>query len=855
MREGWLFLRLALREISAGRGFAVSFTLTLAVGLVGLFAIEMLKGSFEASLEGKSRSVLGADLLVSSRRQLSEAELAGIGRLMPDGTLLRREASLLSMAAAPGGSRLVEVRAVDASFPFYATARLRDQGLVQAETPKDITRAAAAWLPPELAAQLGSAAGGSIKIGEVNYAVSDVIEDDPATASMNFNLAPRIYVGYQTLTATNLLQTGSRVSFRYLYKTPPGSDAAALARAVTKEFKTEDLRVRTHQGALEHLTRGVLYVGDYLGLVALTGLFLSAVGCIYLARSFLAGRLRAVAILISLGASHGTAFLVYLTQFLLLAVAGAAAAGAAAYALVRVAAGWAGPLVGADLRVTVSPADAGLGLAAGVAAVLLFCGPMLLGLRRVKPASLLRGGESVSAGGLAEAAGYLPGLAAFWLLAVWQSQSWRTGSVFMLIFLLSAALVTGAGTGGLKLLGRADLSRLGFNWRMALRFLTRQRGAALASFLAIALGALLVSLMPAMRQVLNAQLDPGENAALPALFMFDIQDEQAAPLNALLGEAGAEANFLSPMIRARITGVNGAPFANRAHRHRRGFDRDEEPDDRGRARSYNLSYRAGISPAERIVKGRPFSGAYREGAGLPELSLEQRFADRLGGGVGIGDTIDFDVQGVEISGRVVNLRAVRWTSFQPNFFIQFQPGVLEDAPKTYVAAVAGLAPAKKAALQARLVRELPNVSIIDVESTVRRGLELAGQIEGALAVMAWVTLFSGLAVLFAITRHQTGRRLIGMTLLKVLGASPRDVTAIAAIEFAALGFTASLTGVGLSFAGAAVLSEIVFESPWVFAPLVPALIVLLTTLLCCAMGLLASRKTLSTRPAALLNAD
>lgn len=836
MREGGLFLRLAWREIRANRGFAISFSLTLAVGLVGLFTIDMLKASFEAGLAVKSRSVLGADLLVNSRRRLTETELDGIARRMPQGTISRREASLLSMAQGAGESRLVELRAVDERFPFYSAAILKRQGRVDGDTSKDLAGGAAAWLPPELVLQLGINAGGAIKIGAVSYTVSDVLEDDPATASVSFNLAPRVYVGLQTLDATGLLQTGSRVSFRYLYKTPPGTDVAALSRSISGAIKSPQIRVQTHQTAIEHLTRGVLYVGDYLGLVALMGLFLSAVGCIYLARSFLDGRLQAVAILISLGASHATAFLVYLTQFIYLAAAAALAAGAAAIVLVRLAARWAGPLVG-DIHVKVSFLDIGVGLAVSVGAVLLFCGPMLLRLRHVKPADLLRGQEGLLPQGMVgRLAAYLPGLAAFWLLAVWQAHSLRTGGIFIAIFLVSALLLVGIGAGSLKWLSHLDLRRLGFGGRMALRFIARQRGASLASFFAISLGALLVSLIPSVRQVLDAQLNPGESATLPGLFMFDIQDEQVGTLRDVLAKAGVPINFLSPMIRARLSKVNGAEVKTRPPDHRRTYEREDEHNDHGRARSYNISYRDGLSSSERLVSGKPFSGTYQEGKGLPELSLEQRFAKRLGGGVGIGDTLTFDVQGVPVTGRIVNLRAVRWTSFQPNFFIQFQPGVLEDAPKTFVASVAGLGLDKKISLQNNLVKALPNVSVIDIEATVKRGLELVNQIERALAIMSWVTLFAGLTVLFAIARHQTRRRLIGMTLLKVLGASTRDVAVIAAMEFAVIGFSASVLGVGLSFAGAAVLSVTVFDSPWVFAPAVPALIVLATTLLCCAMG-------------------
>lgn len=860
MREGWLFLRLALREISGDRGFALSFALTLAVGLSGLFALEMLKSSFEAALAGRSREVLGADVLVSSRRQLSEAELAAAAALLPAGSELRREVSLLSMALAPGGARLVELRAVDKAFPFYARAGLRLRGPVPGGEPKDIVSSRSAWVAPELASQLGAEPGSRLKIGDVSYAVTDVVEDDPASAGFGLNIAPRVYAGLQTLPATGLLAAGSRVSWRYLYRLPPGADAGAAARAVSAGLREAGIRAVSHGDALESLTRGALYVGDYLGLVALSGLFLSAVGCVYLARSFLASRMKAAAVLVSLGASHATAFLAYLTQFLLLSLAAAALAGLAALGLVKAAAAWAGPALGTSLAVSLSPHEAAAALAAAAGAVALFCGPLLLRLRRAEPASLLRGGPEAQ-GGLSrlELAAYLPALGAFWLLAVWQAQSWLVGGLFAAVFLASAAAAAGAGAWGLKSLGRLRARALPFAPRMALRSLARRRAAALAGFLAVSLGVFLAALVPALRGTLDAQLDAGEASALPGLFLFDIQDEQEPQLRALLAGAGAPAGFVSPMIRGRITAVNGAPFSMRARPARRGLGRDDDEEGdwrgRGRARVYNLSYRAGLSPAERVVEGRHFKGAWN-GEGLPEISLERRFAWRLGpAGAGPGDTVTFDIQGVEITARVAGLRSVRWTSFQPNFFIQFQPGVLEDAPKTWVASAGRLPRDKRDALQRELALKFPNVSVVDVEATVRRGLEITSQISTALSAMAWTTLLAGLAVLFAIARHQASGSVAGMALMKVLGARPSDVAAMAALEFALLGLAAAAAGAGLSFIGSALLARFVFDTALVFSPWPPLLITLGAGLLCGAMGLLAGRRAVAARPVSLLRAD
>src|SRR5699024_7489384 len=132
-----------------------------------------------------------------------------------------------------------------------------------------------------------------------------------------------------------------------------------------------------------------------------------------------------------------------------------------------------------------------------------------------------------------------------------------------------------------------------------------------------------------------------------------------------------------------------------------------------RRRSYNLTYQDKLKESETLIDGAPFDGSWEFGsAELPGISLEQEFAERMG--LAIGDVLTFDVQSVPISGRVVNTRRVAWNSFQPNFFIAFQPGVLEPAPKTFLAAISQVDTADRIPVQNSIVTALPNISIIDV---------------------------------------------------------------------------------------------------------------------------------------------
>src|SRR5690606_33719544 len=147
--------------------------------------------------------------------------------------------------------------------------------------------------------------------------------------------------------------------------------------------------------------------------------------------------------------------------------------------------------------------------------------------------------------------------------------------------------------------------------------------------------------------------------------------------------------------------------------------REEERANQMRSRTYNLSYRGELAPSETIVAGKPFSGSYSVGSNeIPEISVEERFAERIG--LKLGDVMGFDIQGVPIAGKIVNLRRVRWTSFHPNFFVQFQPGVLDDAPKMFVAAIPGDQTTDNVKLQTAIVTAFPNVSVIDVSNAIER---------------------------------------------------------------------------------------------------------------------------------------
>lgn len=851
-----LWVRLALREIRNHPRFAAFFAINLGIGLSGFAALDAFEASVNAELHSRSQAFLGADLAISSASPFLPEEMAQYDAVVGEGAGLSVGAQLFSMArgiangAGSGVTRLVEIRAIDEHFPLYGVMVLEGAGPVDAAVRGRLRAETGAWVDPVLLGQLGLEVGDFLGIGSMSFRVLDSVARDPGRATSGFSLAPRIYISATHMDATELVTTGSRVQYHRLYRLPASASLGQVAEQARAAVGDGRHRVQSHEEATRSLARVYGAVTSYLGLVSVIAVFLAGLGSAYLFRAFLARRLRDVAITMSLGGTRGDAQGVFLAQLWLLATAASLLAcgfgalllpGAAAFASDFLPPG-ATPRVG--LRTVFTCAALAL-LGSGSA-----CLPLLVRIRSLRPAELFREGASPSLErGPRDFLLFLPALALFWSLAAWRAGDLRAGSLFAAIFGVALALLAFASRSGLR--GLARVPRLTpLAPRLALRQLARSGGSGVAGFVSVALCALMVSLAPQLQSVLAREVDPPEGSSLPSLFLFDIQPEQVGPLGEHLRARGSELQRASPMVRARLDAIDGNPV--------RGPDAkgDNAPEAAGRrsqsqrlrTRRYNLTYRSALTSSETLVEGRDFAeGAAGE---LPELSLEVDFASSLG--VEVGSQLAFDVQGVPVEGRVVNLREVRWNSFQPNFFVLFQPGVLEEAPQIYLASVPRLPDAQREALQASIVAEFGNVSVIDVTRSVKRLLALLAQLQWALTSTATLSLAVGLVLIFAIARDQARARRWEINLLKVLGADFTQIRKILDIEFGVLGLLATAAGIGCSCLASAILSTAVLGAAWspAFSPMLFAGIAIPT--ICVATARVATRAVLRERPLALL---
>lgn len=846
----------AWREMRNNRAFCFFYMINLSLGLLGFITIDSFKRSVKEQVSMESQKLLGADLALRTRREFTALELNQTKALLPKGTESVQAVDFFSMVAGPTNrSRLVKVVAMEPGFPFHGEFNLSIGGKVKDFNNLLLHEKPIAWIYPELRSQLALDLGDQITLGKTKFRISDIVHEDAGLQFQPAEFAPKVFISHNFIQKTELLQEGNTAFRNHLFRLPAGINAQSLAEKVGQELSAPDIRVYSHQRAGHRAGRLLRYLSDFLALVSLVALFLACLGSGYLFHGFITRKIKDIAILISLGATHRLALFTYVLQISILGVF----AVLPPVLLCFIALPLAGNLLQDFLPFDV---DAGLTLASifltFIVAILsgyFLALPSLRKIRKLKPAELFR--ESMHPGKTSPIKSLIwlaPGLLGFWLLCITQADSWKLGNLFFLTFTVCGVVVFILGSFSLAGIDRL-FRRSPLPLRLACRSLSRNRTSSITSLLALALGVLLLNLIPQFQYSLESEInlkDP--ESKLPQLFLFDIQEEHLQSLTQTLQFQGRPLQNITPWIRGRLLAVKGVPFESIS-----GLDREfDNPDDQRRNafrnRNFNLSYRGKLRESEEIIRGRMVSSTYDQNSSGPaEISVEQKYAESLG--IDLGDQITIEVSGVQVLAEVANIRRVRWTSFQPNFFVQMQPGVLENAPKTFIGTIEQLSKEEKQIIQDLLVQKFPTISILDVERTGRKILQVVGQMTWALQIMAILSIVVGLIILHTISREKARRQRQEINLQKILGASFSDLRNIVRLEFGTLGFFSSVLGVSLSLGASFFLSQYIFDRVWSFHWQLPLAMIFTITILSCLTAEFSTRKVLQEKPLGLLRGE
>jgi len=831
---------MAWRETRGAHRHFVYFLVCITVGVAALVGVQSFADSLTLAIARSAKSLLGADVEIRATRPLSPDSAVVVAGLTREGVALTRVRELVAMAQAGAGPRapvqLVELKAVEQGYPFYG--RL----VTDPDRPlASLVGHGKALVHPSLLTRLRLAVGDRIRIGDLDLTISGVITEEPDRSLGVFSLGPRVLIAGEDLDRTALVRPGSRVRYRTLIRLPEGRDAGPFRDALARQLTDPAVRVLTYAQAQPGFRRFWDQLTMYLGLTGLVALMVGGIGVAVSVRAFVSEKLATIAVLKCLGAGWRDVLAIYLVQTALLGLGGSLAGAALGSALQPVLAPLLARLLPLPVDLILSPRAVLSGLAVGVGVTLLFSLWPLLEIRRVQPALILRRPvEPRLAGRRPWPAALVIGVGLS-ALALWQAGSWKVGGLF--IGGLAAALLLLALSARLIVALSRHTRRGPLVWRQGVANLHRPGSQAGAVLISLGLAVTLIVAVAVLEVSLRRELAYRSAGAAPAFFFIDIQPDQAEPFSRVVtAHAGGVAPDLTPVVRSRLVAINGVPIAPDATTRRE--------DVWYLTREYVLTWAAQTPHHNTVIAGRWWTP--EEAAREPLISVEEEIARQLD--VSLGSTLTFDIQGVSVTARVVNLRRVDWQSLDSNFFVIFSPGALGGAPATYLA-TARVRQRDEDRVQSAVVAAFPNVTAIPVREVLERVSSVLDQIALAMRLVAGLSVLSGLVVMagaLSITRYQ---RLYESVILKALGATRGFVGRVFAVEYALLGVGAGLGGAALAGILAWAVLRFALEVPWSWAPATLALGVLAAIVLALAVGFLGTHRLLGRKPLGVLRSE
>ena len=821
-------LKMAWRDSRASRRRLALFSLSVVLGIAALVAIGSFSDNLKSAIQDQAKGLLGADLSVTSRQAFTPEVEAAFTAL---GGGNAREVMLSSMAVFPsagGATRLVQVRALEGAFPFYGEFETEPAGAFA----KGVAEAGAnfAVIEETLLLQFNLKVGDTVRIGKAEFAVAGVVKKIPGESMAVATLSPRIFIPMRALAATQLLGPSSLVRHRAYFKLPPESDAEAVVRDWRQQFRAQRLGFDTVEERKRDLGRAIENVDSFLSLVGFIALFLGAIGVASAIHVYVRQKITTVAVLRCLGASARQSFGVYLAQGFGLGLFGATL-GAALGVTVQFFL----PLLFKEylpfhVDVFIAWAAVGRGAFAGLTICLLFTLLPLLAVRRVSPLVALRSAFAESPAGRPDPWRILLGVlivGAVLAFAMWQTRSVKIGAGFAGMLALGFGVLAGMARGVSWAARKYFPKNVPYVWRQGLANLYRPNNRTVLLLLSLGLGTFLIVTLFLTRTTLLRQIQGTGGGDRPNLLLFDIQDDQMEPLAKLLAAQGAPVRQSAPIVTMKISAIKGRTVEElRQAGATRGRGRDgERSPERGRdeakaegsaripdwtlTREYRSTYRGTTTDTEKIVAGK-FTGRAEAGAAVIPISIEQGLAKDMQ--VTVGDEMTFDVQGVPMRTRITSVREVEWRRMEPNFFVVFPTGVLEAAPKFFVAAVRAATGAEAARVQRAVVADFPNVSAIDLALILQTLDGIFSKVAFVVQFMAMFTVVTGIIVLAGAVLTGRYQRIRETVLLRTLGATRRQLVQIQLVEYAILGVLAAFVGCLLAILGNWLLAQFVFHT-------------------------------------------
>ncbi len=826
-----LALRLLWRDWQGGELRLLFVALVLAV--TSVTGIALFTDRLESALLLESANMLAADRIVSGRGDLpEEVLLEGQDRGLRTATTL----SFTSMVFSDADNLLVAAKAVSENYPLRGEVIIAEQAFIRGTPVTSGPPPGEAWLESRALPALGIEVGDSVFVGEAELRVGKIIitEPDRAGGSMLDNAGPRLLLHMDDVKATNVVQPGSRVRWRYLF----ADDELSRLDDFEEWFRSREewrgrFYIRDIRDESQEVSDALDRAESFLLLGSLLAVVLAGVAIALTAKRYAERHYDYVAILKTLGCTSRQITFIYVAIQVMLAMTAIAAGCVLGWLVHR------GILQLLQSILLVSLPSASnqpyvIGALTALICLLAFALPPLLALRETPPLRVLR--KDVSQQKFSDKLPYGLGILGTVFLVYWYSQDFLLTSVLvstvagiaLFLSIVSYLFLQSSGSMGM---------RAGNAWKLAMAAARRRRSQNVLQVMVFSITIMSLLILTLLRTDLIDEWQAQLPQKTPNHFMMNIARDQIPGIQNFFSENGIEGNAFYPLISARVTRINGdvpsqtndtgddretnsltenagldevglgpeAPSATVALENQGDQSTDEEQGTRvrGGLSRRQVTWADEVPPDNNVVEGKWWT----ETTGSGYVSIEEDYASWLD--LEIGDRLEFEINQEVVFAEVSSFRSVRWDNMQPNFFIIFSPGTIDHLGGTYLSTA--LMEREQKILLNDLIKSFPTIVVIEIDALIEQIQTIIAQVTSAVELISVLVLVCGGLVLLSCVNATLDERFKENAILRTLGAGQRLILSSLMIEFAFIGLIAGLIATIGAEAGLYYLQEEIFE--------------------------------------------
>lgn len=761
-----LAIKLLLRQWRSGELYILLAALTIAVA--ALSSISFYTDRINRALDLQASEVLGGDMVMTSPFPISNQYQAKAQQF----NLQTAEIILFPTVAVAGSQlQLIAVKAVPANYPLRGHLMIADKLNDKSKISIKIPDPGSVWVDAKLLPLLNVNVGSTVIIGELLLKIEHILTYEPDTDSNVFNIAPRVLMNINDVGKTQIIQPGSRVTYRLLL-TGSVANLNKYRKWLMPQLTPQQKLLSIKEGNLQ-IVSILKNAENYLHLAVIICVILAGIAIAVTARHFAHRHFDQVALLRCIGLTQKQILYLIGFQIFLLGFIGTLLGCIFGYfsqlLLEKIFAGWFNvQLPGVSITASL------MAVLTGILLLFSFALAPLLQLTTISPIRVLARELPVSPPSFTVT--YGGAIAIIAAILLWHSPNVQLTLLLLYGFAFSALILYWVGYGLIQS-SQIFPSVIRVNWRYGLTNLARRSASSTVQLVAFGLVIMVALLLTFIRSDLLTSWQNQLPKNAPDYFAINIQPDQVNAFIQLLKQQNIVTSGIYPMVRGRLITLNGKPIKQAVPK---GQSNNEALN-----RELNLTWTSELPSDNHVVVGKWFNANDYEKS---VISVELNLARELD--FNIGDQLGFQIGDQKIQAKIISARTLRWESFHPNFYIIFPPGVLNKLPATYITSFYVPAPQKN--ILSSIVKQFPSVTLIDVTAVLAQARQIISNISWAIEFILVFTLLAGLAILYATLYANLDERLYEGALLRTLGASSQQLYRMLATEFICLGILAGL---------------------------------------------------------------